>query len=585
LVTNREFDVSVTAGTVGEVVQEAPRMYAYFPPSLTSGSQEVTVTVSDREIPQLKATKRFRVYRDSLLQFHKVGFQDADAPVPTRTVNGVTQLPEYISGMVINRFGGDPSYVAGVRVTWLRGDQELIGYSLLTYQLPEVLPPDTEPTTLPDQPVLYDSAVIDLHKAVSRLDAKFQLGWDPVYGFPDLRLLERLRYIDHQSERYEQELRSLVSAAWRLQEAVPSFEESYDAVKQYGEGALKALIDILLFFASELKLFEKATDAFTAVRGAKISEKLVEGAFDNTIAVLPPNIRQLFEANPRLRSNALAELSKGLSEANITRVAEMLKEEARLDDAFETQFMEGLLFQRGKIQASLEGLVSAVRGEITGLLRKAAEASRKPDAPVPFDIENQLVSRVVDGVFGGIDGLIQGAVEDNFNLSLTALYDSVVSAAVWPFAETFYGSVREGISTSLRRLDGTIRTTKNLPGDDAAIRERMQYLRDLIQNDRQWFEASGQPFTLVTDWINNTLKSSRDVVLGNTPWWAHVLNFVGGVADGLLPVGKVVQLSTAGVVIRRATIAQDLIWSYLLHGEPEPPRRVEFRCRRTCLIC
>ena len=575
LVTNREFDVSVTAGTVGEVVQEAPRMYAYFPPSLTSGSQEVTVTVSDREIPQLKATKRFRVYRDSLLQFHKVGFQDADAPVPTRTVNGVTQLPEYISGTVINRFGGDPSYVAGVRVTWLRGDQELIGYSSLTYQLPEVLPPDTEPTTLPDQPVLYDSAVIDLHKAVSRLDAKFQLGWDPVYGFPDLRLLERLRYIDHQSERYEQELRSLVSAAWRLQEAVPSFEESYDAVKQYGEGALKALVDILLFFASELKLFEAATDAFTAVRGAKINEKLVEGAFDNTIAGLPANIRQLFEANPRLRSNALAELGKGLSEANITRVAEMLKVEAGLDDAFKTQFMEGLLFQRGKIQASLEGLVSAVRGEITGLLRKAAEASRKPDAPVPFDIENQLVSRVVDGVFDGIDGLIQGAVKDNFNLSLTALYDSVVSAAVWPFAETFYGSVREGISTSLRRLDGTIRTTKNLPGDDAAIRERMHYLRDLIQNDRQWFEASGQPFTLVTDWINNTLKSSRDVVLGNTPWWAHVLNFVGSVADGLLPVGKVVQLSTAGVVIRRAAIAQILIWSYLLHGEPEPQQMVD----------
>ncbi len=572
IVRGRRFRIEVSAGSTGEQLQELPLAVRYNPPqSVTEPFIRVEVTATDEEIPQLTATRRFLVYKNAFLRYSKLGFEDVSAPLPTEG-STVSQLPGAVRGGVIERQLNKPfAPIASVQVRAVVQDDDTDPrvYTDQTgnYDLAILSPPEPA-VDVSDQAMPFEQRVWDLIRVMTPMQDKFRLGFAAETGFPNLPLTRYLREWAQQTGQDKQKLQSLLSAAARLEVAMPALPELYEARKQYGEELVKALVDILLFFASELKLFETATDSFTAIKGFKLNEKLAKGALDETMRLvgLDPAIHRPFY------DDVLNILKNGMSDANLNLVKTRYLQEFPGSVGSADAFVAALTTQRTRIQAALEGLVSAVRGEVTGLLQKLpiTFGSWKTVEQGVFSTENKIVERVIGSVFGSIDGLIQQAVQDNFTVSLTGVYDSVVSAVVWPAVELSW-QVDKGIAQGqLEAVDRTIQQTGSLPGDDALIRSRIQEVRATIQNDRQWREAIGQPFGLLTGWLNDTLRSSRDVLLGNVPWWAHVLQFIGSVADGLLPVGKVAQYATTQVVWSRVDGARMAIWQYDLMGQPEP---------------
>ncbi|MGC8783251.1 MAG: CARDB domain-containing protein [Armatimonadota bacterium] len=574
IVRGRRFRIEVSAGSTGEQLQELPLAIRYNPPqNFTEPFIRVEVTATDEEIPQLKGTRRFLVYKNAFLRYSKLGFEDVSAPLP---VDGstVSQLPGSVRGGVIERQLNKPSApIADVQVLAVvqNNDTDPRAYTDQTgnYDLAILSPPEPA-VEINDQAMQFEQRVWDLVRAMTPIPDKFRLGFEAETGFPNLPITRYLREWAQQTGQDRQKLQSLLSAAARLEAAVPALQEFYEARKQYGEELVKAVVDILLFFASELKIFETATDSFTALKGFKLNAKLAEGALDDTARLV--GLDSYLLIHPEFRDDMLNILKNGMSDANLNLVKARYLQQFPGEVASANAFVAALTTQRTRIQAALEGLVSAVRGEITGLLRKLpiTFGSWKTIEQGVFKTDNELVGRVIDSVFGSIDGLIQQAVQDNFTVSLTGVYDSAVSAVVWPFVEIRWQGDETLALAQLAAVDRTIQQTGSLPGDDALMRSRIQEVRATIQNDRQWRKAIAQPFGLLTGWLNDTLRSSRDVLLGNIPWWAHVLNFIGSVADGLLPVGKVAQAATTPIVWLRVDGAGKAIWEYDLMGQPEP---------------
>lgn len=572
IVSGRRFRIEVSEGNVGEQIQELPLALRYNPPqNLTQPFIQVEVTATDEEIPQLSATRRFRVYKNAFLRYSKIGFEDVNAPLPIEE-SPVAQMPGAVRGGVIERQLNQPSRpIGGVQVRAVIRDDDsdprVYATDLGTYDLAILSPPEPA-VELNDQAMQFEQRVWDLLRVTTPMEEKFRLGFAPETGFRDFPLTQYLREWPQQTGEEKQKLQSLLSAASRLEVAMPSLKEFYEARKQYGEELVKAAVDILLFFASELKLFEKATDSFTVVKGWKMNQKLVSGALDDTMRLvnLDPAIHRQFY------DDVLNIMKGGMSDVNLELVKARYLQEFPGSVGSAEAFVAALKMQRTRIQAALEGVVATVRGEITGLLQKLpiTFGSWKTVEQGVFSTDNKLVERVIGSVFGAIDGVIQSAVQSNFEVSITGIYDSAVSLAVWPFVEASLADDKLISYARLSALDQTIQQTGSLPGDDALIRSRIRDIRDTIQNDRQWRQAIAQPFGLLTSWLSDTMRSSRDVLLGNVPWWAHVLNFIGSVADGLLPVGKVAQAATTPVVLGRVDAAHTAIWRYALFGEQEP---------------
>lgn len=578
IVSGRRFRIEVSAGNVGETIQDLPLAVRYNPPqNLTQPFIEVEVTATDEEIPQLRATRRFRVYKNAFLRYSKIGFEDVNAPLPIEE-GEVAQVPGAVRGGVIERQLNQPSRpIGGVQVRAVIRDDDsdprVYATDLGTYDLAILSPPEPA-VEINDQAMQFEQRVWDLLRVITPMEGKFRLGFAPETGFPDFRLTQYLREWPQQTGEEKQKLQSLLSAASRLEVAMPSLKEFYEAKKQYSEETVKALVDILLFFASELKLFERATDSFTVARGWKLNTKLAQGALDDTMRLvnLDPAI------HPQFYDDVLNILKRGMSDANLELVKARYLQEFPGSVGSADAFVAALKMQRSRVQAALEGLVSTVRGEVTGLIQKMAIrfGSWQTVEQGVFTTGNNLVDRVIGSVFGAIDGVIQSAVQTNFEVSITGIYDGAVSLAVLPLVEASWQQDQMITYEKLRTLDRTIQQSGTLPGDDAQIRRRIREVRDTIQRDRQWRQAAGQPFTLLTNWLNETLLSSRDTVLGNVPWWAHVLNFIGSVADGLLPLGKVVQAGTASIFVDRVDAAHTAIWSYNLLGEQDPGLLVSF---------
>lgn len=579
LIRGRRFRIDVSAGTLGEQLQELPLVMRYNPPqNLDEPFIRVEVTATDEEIPQFKGTARFLVYKRAFLRYSKIGFVDVSALLPVGS-GPVAQVPAAVQGTVKERqFNTTPAPIADVNVRAVLQDDDSDPRTRADaqgmFQL-DILSPPEPVTTLNDQFMQFEERIRQLFAVVSPMEAKFRLGFTAERGYPEFPLTLYLREWAQQTAEEQRKLRSLLSAAARLEMAMPALREFHNAKKQYGEELIKAAVDILLFFASELKLFEKATDSFTVARGWKLNTKLAQGALDDVIRTGSSDLKAVFSQNPGLADEIADMLKAGMNDNNLDTAKITLK--AMIDptnpqrDAIAEEFLQGLVRERGRVQAALEGLVATTRGEVTGLIRKMTQRFGPPEvAGGTFQTGSKLGDRVVDSVFGAIDGLIQSALVANFQASITTIYDSVVSGVVWPFLELSWQADKAIANNRLQALDRTIQEGNPLPGDDALVRTRIADIRDTIQNDQQWRQAAGQPFGLLTAWLNDTLRSSRDVILGNVPWWAHVLSFVGSVADGLLPVGKVVQAATSPVVLARAEAAHFAIWNYNLFGEPEP---------------
>lgn len=573
IVSGRRFRIEVSAGNVGEQIQGLPLAVRYNPPQdFSEPFIRVEVTATDEEIPQFTATRRFLVYKNAFLRYSKIGFEDVSAPMPLQGTP-VAQMPGAVRGGVIERQFSKPSApIADVQVRAVIQDDDtdprVYTNDLGTYDLAILSPPEPA-VELNDQMMRYEERVVELIRAVSRLEDKYRLGFVPETGLPMFPLVRYLREWPQQTGEDKQKLRSLLSAAARLEVAFPYLKEFYDAHRQYGEETVKALVDLALFFASELKLFEKATDSFTVVKGWKMNQKLVQGALDDTMRLVNLDPRTF----PQFYDDTLNILKGGMSDANLELVKARYLQEFPGSVGSAEAFVAALKMQRSRIQAALEGILATVRGEVTGLLQKIpiTFGSYQTVERGVFKSDNQLVERVLGSVFGSIDSLIQQAIQSNFEISITALYDSVVSGVSWLVTEPMWQLAKSTVAeTYLPELNSTIQQTGTLPGDDASMRARILEVRNTIQNDRQWRQAVGQPFGLLTGWLNDTLRSSRDVLLGNVPWWAHVLNFIGSVADGLLPVGKVFQAATTPVVSLRATAGVDAIWGFDLLGKPEP---------------
>ncbi|MCS6829481.1 MAG: hypothetical protein NZ749_02445, partial [bacterium] len=579
IVRGRRFRIEVSAGNLGEQLQELPLALRYNPPqNLEDPFIRVEVTATDEEIPQFKETARFLVYKNAFLRYSKIGFVDVSALLPVGS-GPVAQIPAAVRGVVKERqFNLTPAPIADVNVRAViqenDSDPRTHADASGMFQL-DILSPPEPVTELNDQFMQFEERIRQLFAVASSMDTKFRLGFTAERGFSDFPLTQYVREWAQQEAEDQQKLRSLLSAAARLEVAMPALTEFHNAKKQYGEELIKAAVDILLFFASELKLFEKATDSFTVARGWKLNTKLAQGALDDVIRNGSSGLKTVFAENPGLAEEIAQTLKAGMNENNLETAKLTLK--AVIDpsnpqrDAIANEFLEGLVRERGQVQAAIEGLVSTARGEVTGLIRKMVQRFGPPQvAGGTFQTGNALADRVVDNVFGAIDGVIQSALKTNFNASITTIYDTAVSAVVWPFLEVSWQADKAIASNRLQALDRTIRDGNPLSGDDALIRSRIVDIRSTIQNDQQWRQAAGQPFGLLTSWLNDTLRSSRDVILGNVPWWSHLLGIVGSIADGLLPVGKVVQAATTPVVWARAEASHVAIWHYNLLGQPEP---------------
>ncbi|MEJ5252448.1 MAG: CARDB domain-containing protein [Armatimonadota bacterium] len=573
LVRGREFDVSVTLGSVGQAVQSDPNLYDYFPPSTLSQDQWVTVTAVDREIPELRATRQFRLHKDGFLRFSKIGFKEATQEVPLVTDNGASELPGLIFGELRERFSGDLLPIHQVEVVSVGvGDENAQTNPDYTFQGELAFPlyqdeSHNRSVDIGTVTLGVDQVIADLYNAITPLNVFYRLGFGLPDGFPMFPFLQYLRDWNQRTEADKQKLRDLLSAASRIEMAIPFLKEARDARQQYGETAVKAVVDILLFFASELKLFEKATDSFTVAQGWKLNTKLADGALDSSIRAV--GLQDVFAAHPELRDQITEVLRRGMSDGNLVVARDTLgmyvTDPRKLDD-----FVNALKGERGKIQSAIEAALSAVKGELIGFLRSM---NARFTGNTPFEAENELINQVIGAVFGALDGLAAQLYESSAGISPSFIYDTVVSGVVLPYS-TAHSALDIATATgAVKQVNDTIRGGQTLAGDDASVRSRIRELRNIVQNDLQWYNGLAEPFGAIADWLNNAFLSTRDVVLGEIPWWKHILQdltgLLGGVADGLLPIGKAAQVVTINILPGRISAANEAIWNYNLQGRPE----------------
>ncbi len=579
IVRGRRFRIEVSAGNLGEQLQEIPLALRYNPPqNLDDPFIHVDITATDEEIPQFKGTSRFLVYKGAFLRYSKLGFVDVSALLPVGS-GPVAQIPAAVRGVVKERqLNTTPAPIADVNVRAViqetESDPRTHADAQGMFQL-DILSPPEPVTDLNDQFMQFDERIRQLFAVVSSMDVKFRLGFTPERGFADFPLTQYVREWAQQEAEEQRKLRSLLSAAARLEVAMPTLKEFHEARKQYGEQQVKAAVDIILFFASELKIFERATESFTVAKGWKLNTKLARGAVDDVIRSGSSELRQVFAQYPGLEDEIADILKAGMNDSNLDTAQLTLK--AMIDptnpqrDVIVKEFLDGLVRERGRVQAAIEGLVSAVKGEVVPLIRKMTQRFGPPElAGGTFQTENKIAEQVVEDVLGGVEKAIEYGLQTNFNVSVSTVYDSIVSAVVWPQLELHWQGSKAFASNRLQALNRSIQDGNVLQGDDALVRARILDIRDTIQNDQQWRQAMGQPFGLLTAWLNNALRSSRDVILGNVPWWTHVLNVVSTLADDLLPVGKIAQAATTRIVWYRTEGAHFAVWNYDLFGEPEP---------------
>lgn len=326
LIRGRQFDITVSAGSLGEQLQDAPLAVRYHPPqSVSEPYIRVEVTATDRQIPQLRGTRRFLIYKDAFLLYSKVGFVDVSAPMPV-SEGSVSQMPGAVRGIVKERFSGEHLPVADVKVTAIKQNDQTDPFTYANFsggfRLDLLTPP--EPVVVIDEQLMrHDERVFDFYKAVVPIPDRFRLGFNTTSGFESaFPFLTYLREWGQQDDRDRQALRDILSAVSRLEVALPTVQEAYEARQQYGEELIKSLVDIALFFASELKLFEKATESFTVARGWKLNSKLASGALDD--AVRQANLGSVFADNPGLREDIVNILKQGMSDANLERAAQRL---------------------------------------------------------------------------------------------------------------------------------------------------------------------------------------------------------------------------------------------------------------------
>jgi len=287
MVANRRFKVSIVSGVgsldgdIARPEQSDPYAHTvtYRPPqSLPEGVSGIALLeIEDSEISLYKTTLQLPVFKDAFLTVRKLGFKEDTPPVPIDLVevNGVKVVPGTVSGVVQENPQGRP--INGVTVTAYVADQ------VKSTETDGNIGPDAGRFTLRE--LAENNATLQLQRPIVLLFSdfveEFARSFDGLrqLGYNTPRFQEQVGFLDHVNQpifpyrwdlRYEtdeQKLQRILDAIKRADAALRLTAEIDPLVKQYYKEWVGALVELVLFFVSEAKVFDKIAGSLSVGKG------------------------------------------------------------------------------------------------------------------------------------------------------------------------------------------------------------------------------------------------------------------------------------------------------------------------------
>jgi len=300
VVADRRFKVSVVSGGGSlegdiarpEQLDKTAHTIVYHPPqSLMEEVREVKLAIEDSEIPLYKAELTLKVFKNAFITVRKLGFREDVEPVPIDLVkvNGIKVVPGTVEGKVQENPQPDSGRpINGVTVTAHVADQKKetqtdgnVGPDAGRFTLRQLTENDA---TLRLQKPIVLPFLDFVEKFAHAFDGLRQLGYNAPHfreqeGFVDANNQPIFRYRwDLRYETDPAKLQRILNSIRRADAALKYTAEVEPMIKQYAKESLLGFVDLLLFAASELKLFDKLANMMSVGKGIGKGVKLSNAA-------------------------------------------------------------------------------------------------------------------------------------------------------------------------------------------------------------------------------------------------------------------------------------------------------------------
>ncbi|WP_456338005.1 FlgD immunoglobulin-like domain containing protein [Fervidibacter sacchari] len=583
MVANRRFKVSIVSGVgsldgdIARPEQSDPYAHTvtYRPPqSLPEGVSGIALLeIEDSEISLYKTTLQLPVFKDAFLTVRKLGFKEDTPPVPIDLVevNGVKVVPGTVSGVVQENPQPEPGRpINGVTVTAYVADQ------VKSTETDGNIGPDAGRFTLRE--LAENNATLQLQRPIVLLFSdfveEFARSFDGLrqLGYNTPRFQEQVGFLDHVNQpifpyrwdlRYEtdeQKLQRILDAIKRADAALRLTAEIDPLVKQYYKEWVGALVELVLFFVSEAKVFDKIAGSLSVGKGVgkgvRLSRDASRALRDKLQKIAkeegaPPFSENDLDVIETLVNDALRD-HKGLTDEAIEAV------KRNLNPGLRDVVGKGLKSYRDDLSKAVEMMVAGLKADIIGFiksaLKKSGADSADPNDPIQKAI-NYLIDKVVDSTLNAVLTLLLESSEVSVE-ALLGLPDKIADQIAELATRLHRSHFQKHVDTGFRQLG-----RYEHQGDTNEAIRQIEVIKEGIERYRNSYETARAPFSSAASAMTNFI---------NTPGFLEdAANLTGSIIDGILPIGSAFTLVMGPIAIWRISKSVDMAWVKAVGWERE----------------
>ncbi len=604
VVADRRFKVSVVSGggsLEGDIASPEPldktaHTIVYHPPqSLMEREEvrEVKLAIEDSEIPLYKAELTLKVFKNAFITVRKLGFREDVEPVPIDLVevNGIKVVPGTVEGKVQENpepESGRP--INGVTVTAHVADQTKetqtdgnIGPAAGSFTLRQIAENDA---TLRLQKPIVLPFLDFVEEFAHAFDELARLGYPRPHfreqdGFVDANNQPIFRYRwDLRYETDSEKLQRILDSIRRADAALRFTAEVDPLMKQYYKELVGAVVDLVLFFAGEFKLFGKLAEMMSVGKGigkgvklSKDASKVVKSRLADTFRSknLYYDQRLLDQYVDEILPEALRN-HKGLTDEAIAAIK--ARANTLSGPAYADAVESALVKYRDNLSEATELMVAGLKADVLAFIKAALKKmgidDGDPSNPI-LKANKDLLEKIVDSALNAVISLFfsgEGSIpspEAIFGLA-DKITDKIADTLMLNDRQFFKTTVDLGFK-ELGRY--------NIKGDTNDAIKRIEGLKRGIDKYRNFYEVARAPFSSAASALTDLVKKTYENMTGLT-WeggdgpigvfakglFEDTANLTGSVADGILPIGSGATVVFGLYALRRIKNAVSLAWVY-----------------------
>ncbi|MDW8029679.1 MAG: CARDB domain-containing protein, partial [Armatimonadota bacterium] len=606
VVSDRRFKVRIVSGggsLEGDIARPESgnpiaHTIVYHPPqAINEQVREVKLAIEDSEIELYKGELTFKVFKNAFIVVSKLGFREDVEPVPIDLVdiNGVKTIPGIVKGKVQENLrpeSGRP--INGATVTAFVADQQkttlsegVEGPTAGRFILENLA--DNKETSDLSKPIVLPFLDF-VEEFAHSFDSLAQLGYRRPHfreqdGFVDFNNQPIFRYRwDLRYETDKEKLQRILDSIRRADAALKYTAEVHPILKQYYKEIIEAYVDLVLFVASELKIFDRLAELLSVGKGVGKGVRLSQTARRYVKAEIEKFLRQQGGFyDPNLLDNYVDYVDdalrnhKGLTDQALDDIWQRVNAVSGQQAADAVK--AALRNYRDDLSAATEAIVAQMKGDIVGylkiLLKRFGIKEYEPETDNPIDKAFfWMLDKVLDAVLNAV--VQQFELNRAFSIeSISAIADQITESIAngqLTIDRLFFQPVVDVGFRTLGRYEirgSTEQAIKNI--DD---------MRKGIDQYRNLYEVARAPFSKAIGAVKTRFQKfyeSTAIMTGASPnpiqefafgFFETSADLTGSILDGVLPIGSAATVLLGSGATLGLKISVPLAWIYAVGWSP-----------------